>query len=179
MNFCSACGTPVSFRIPEGDMLPRYMCDACGAIHYLNPKIVVGCIAQASDRRILLCRRSIEPRAGFWTMPAGFMENGETIRDAALRETQEEACARVEIAGLSSVVSVLGADQVHVMYHGRLVDDAFAAGDETLEAALVDEAEMPWDTLAFRSVTAAFKLYFEDRRRGVFETHHVDLPPLR
>jgi ADP-ribose pyrophosphatase YjhB (NUDIX family) len=175
MNFCGSCGAPVTVRIPEGDTLPRHCCDACGAIHYQNPKILVGCITEAGDGRLLLCRRSIEQRAGFWTMPAGFMENGETTAEGVLRETMEEACARVELLGLSSVISVPRVNQVHLMYRGSLIGDAFAAGHETMEAGLFEESAIPWDHLAFRSVTAALRHFVDDRRRGAFTVHHVDL----
>ena len=119
MKFCSACGNPVSLRTPEGDHLARHVCDACGAVHYQNPKLIVGCVPE-HDGRILLCRRAIEPRLGFWTIPAGFMENGETTQDGARRESFEEAQAEVEIGSLLAVVHVLHADQVHVMFRAQL-----------------------------------------------------------
>ncbi|MEX0900898.1 MAG: NUDIX hydrolase [Gammaproteobacteria bacterium] len=175
MNYCSACGASIIVRIPAGDTLPRHCCDTCGQIHYLNPKIVVGCMPEADDGRLLLCRRAIEPRSGFWTMPAGFMENGESVTEAAQRETLEEACARVELLGLSTIASVVRVNQVHMMYRARLLDGEYGVGDESLEVRLFDEADIPWDELAFRSVTAAFKHFLEDRSNGVFSTHHVDL----
>lgn len=175
MNYCGSCGAPITIRIPAGDNRPRACCDACGEIHYRNPTIVAGCMAEATDGRMLLCRRAIEPRSGFWTMPAGFMENGESVMEAAARETLEEARARVEFLGLSSIVSVVRVNQVHMMYRARLLDDAHAAGEETLETRLFDERDIPWDELAFRSVTAAYRNYFADRERGEFQLHHVDL----
>ena len=175
MKYCSACGAEITVRVPPGDTVPRHCCDACGAIHYLNPKIVVGCMPEAADGRLLLCRRAIEPRSGFWTMPAGFMENGESVMEAALRETLEEAEARVELLGLSTVASVVRVNQVHMMYRARLLDDRYGAGVESLEVRLFDEAEIPWDALAFRSVTAALRHFVDDRRKGRFETHHVEL----
>ena len=174
MKYCSACGAEITVRVPPGDALPRHCCDACGAIHYLNPKVVVGCMPEADDGRLLLCRRAIEPRAGFWTMPAGFMENGESVMEAALRETLEEAEARVELLGLSTIASVVRVNQVHMMYRARLLDGAFGAGVESLEVRLFDEAEIPWADLAFRSVTAALRNFVDDRRKGRFLTHHVD-----
>ena len=175
MKYCSACGAEITVRVPPGDTVPRHCCDACGAIHYLNPKIVVGCMPEAADGRLLLCRRAIEPRSGFWTMPAGFMENGESVMEAALRETLEEAEARVELLGLSTVASVVRVNQVHMMYRARLLDDRYGAGVESLEVRLFDEAEIPWDALAFRSVSAALRHFVDDRRKGRFETHHVEL----
>ena len=121
MNYCSLCGTRVELRIPEGDTLPRYVCTACGIIHYQNPKIVVGCIPEWEDK-ILLCLRAIEPRQGLWTLPAGFMENAETLAQGAERETLEEANARVEIGSLYAIYNLPHIDQVHVLFRARLLD---------------------------------------------------------
>jgi len=177
LNFCSHCGQPVELRVPEGDHLPRYVCTGCGRIHYQNPRIVAGCVPE-HEGRILLCRRAIEPRLGFWTIPAGFMENGETIQDAARRESAEEAEAAVEIGSLLAVVSVLHADQVHVMFRARLPEPRFGAGRESLEVVLCDEADIPWQDIAFRSVEFALRRYLDDRRRGV-EQHHFTSLDLR
>lgn len=177
MNYCAQCGASVEFRIPPGDCLPRHVCTRCGTIHYLNPKLVVGCVAQWQGQ-ILLCRRAIEPRLGRWTLPAGFMENGESTTQAALRETLEEACARVEIDDLFSLVNVPYINQVHLFYRARLLDTDFAAGAESLETALFREADIPWKELAFRSVTLCLKSYFADRRTGQFKFHEDDLAPL-
>ena len=177
MNFCSHCGQPVALRVPEGDHLPRYVCTGCGRIHYQNPRIVAGCVPE-HEGRILLCRRAIEPRLGYWTIPAGFMENGETIEDAARRESAEEAEAHVEIGSLLAVVSVLHADQVHVMFRARLPEPRFGAGRESLEVMLCDEADIPWQDIAFRSVDFALRRYLDDRRRGV-EQHHFTSLDLR
>ncbi len=171
MKFCSHCGQPVALRTLAGDHLPRYVCDGCGAVHYQNPKLVVGCVPEHADGRILLCKRAIEPRLGYWTIPAGFMENGETTQDAARRESYEEALADVEIGSLLAVVHVLHADQVHVMFRARLPEPRFGPGAESLEVVLCDEASIPWQDIAFRSVDFALRRYFEDRRRGV-EDHH-------
>jgi ADP-ribose pyrophosphatase YjhB (NUDIX family) len=170
IKFCSACGQPVTVRTPEGDHLPRHVCDACGVVHYQNPKIVVGCVPE-HEGRILLCRRAIEPRLGYWTVPAGFMENGETTQEGARRESFEEALADVEIGSLLAVVHVLHADQVHVMFRARLPEPRYGVGAESLEVQLCHEHEIPWDDIAFRSVEFALKRYFDDRRRGV-EDHH-------
>lgn len=176
MNYCNQCGGPLDVRVPEGDALPRHVCERCGAIHYLNPKLVVGCIAEW-EGRILLCRRAIEPRHGLWTLPAGFMENGETTAQAAVRETLEEACARIDIGELFSLVNIPHINQVHLFYRGQLLEGRFAPGIESLETALFAEAEIPWDKLAFRSVTLCLKAYFADRRHGHFTFHEDDLLP--
>jgi ADP-ribose pyrophosphatase YjhB (NUDIX family) len=146
-------------------------------VHYHNPKIVAGCVPEYQGR-LLLCRRAIEPRRGFWTIPAGFMENGETTQDAARRESIEEALADVEIGSLLAVVHVLHADQVHMMFRARLRDPKFGVGAESLEVGLYDESEIPWQDIAFRSVDFALKRYLEDRRRGV-EDHHFTAIDLR
>jgi len=177
MKFCAECGHAVEHRIPPGDQLPRYVCPACGTIHYQNPKIVAGCVPE-HEGRILLCRRAIEPRYGFWTIPAGFMENGETTQQAAQRESLEEACAQVEVGSLLAVVHVLHADQVHVMFRAQLPVPQFAAGAESLEVMLCEEAAIPWDDIAFRSVDFALRRYFDDRRQGI-EEHHFTTIDLR
>ena len=177
MKFCAECGHAVEHRIPPGDQLPRHVCPACGTIHYQNPKIVAGCVPE-HEGRILLCRRAIEPRYGFWTIPAGFMENGETTQQAAQRESLEEACAQVEVGSLLAVVHVLHADQVHVMFRAQLPVPQFAAGAESLEVMLCEEAAIPWDDIAFRSVDFALRRYFDDRRQGI-EEHHFTTIDLR
>jgi len=165
MKFCPECGQPVELRVPEGDHLPRHVCSACAAIHYHNPKIVVGCVPE-HEGRILICRRAIEPRLGFWTIPAGFMENDETLQQGAARESREEALAEVEIGSMLAVVHVLHARQVHVMFRARLKSPEFGAGAESLEVTLCDPAEIPWRDIAFPSVTFALERYLEDRARG-------------
>lgn len=146
------------------------MCDACGAIHYQNPKIVAGCIV-AMDDLILLCRRAIEPRYGLWTMPAGFMENHETVAQAAARETLEEACAEVVDVSLYALFSLPHINQVYVMFRGELRERRFAPGVESLETALFPESRIPWDELAFPVVRESLRLYFADRRTGAFRVH--------
>jgi len=170
MNFCSHCGQSVRLRIPQGDSLARHVCAACGTIHYQNPKIVAGCIA-VHGGRVLLCRRAIAPRSGLWTIPAGFMENGETVAEAAARETREEALAAVTVGGLYALYNLPHRNQVYMIFTGALPTPHCAAGSETLEAALVEEEEIPWDELAFRVVTKSLQRFFADRRRGRFETH--------
>ncbi|MEW5889737.1 MAG: NUDIX hydrolase [Pseudomonadota bacterium] len=179
MNFCSHCGAPVVVRIPPGDTLPRHVCDRCGAIHYQNPKLVIGAIPEWEDK-ILLCRRAIEPRYGLWTLPAGFMENAETTAEAAARETLEEARARIEITGLYSLINVPHINQVHLLYRARLLDADFGPGEESLEVALFDESAIPWDRIAFRSIAMTLRFYYEDRKAGTFRFHTGDiLPPKR
>lgn len=176
MKFCSECGTLVEFRIPADDVLPRHICPQCETIHYRNPKLVVGCIAEWQGG-ILLCRRAIEPAYGLWTLPAGFMENGESTAQAALRETHEEACARVEIDALFSLISIPHIDQVHLFYRARLLDTDFSPGIESLETRLFSENDIPWNELAFRSITQCIRAYFADRRGGHFVFHEETLPP--
>lgn len=175
MKYCSHCGAPVTHRIPSGDNRPRYICDACGAIHYQNPRMVVGCLPEWEDK-VLLCRRAIEPRHGFWTLPAGFMENGETTAEGALRETLEEAGARCEISGLYSLFNVPDIDQVYLLFRARLLDLDFAPGEESLDVALFSESDIPWNEIAFRTVHRTLKHYFEDRKTGHFPLHFGDLP---
>ena len=176
MNYCTQCGTHVELRIPEGDSHLRHVCPQCGEIHYQNPKVIVGCIAQW-EQRILLCRRAIEPCYGLWTLPAGFMENGESTSQAALRETYEEACARVSIERLFALINIPHISQVHLFYRARLLDTNFGAGEESLETQLFSEDEIPWHELAFSSVDQCLKAYFGDRRTGRFEFHEATLAP--
>jgi ADP-ribose pyrophosphatase YjhB (NUDIX family) len=174
MKFCPSCASPLARRVPPGDSLPRYLCDACGSIHYENPRLVVGCVPEW-DGRILLCRRAIEPRYGYWTLPAGFMENGETTAQGAARETLEEAGARVELTSPFSMISVPYVNQVHLFYRARLLDLEFKAGDESLEVSLVEEAQVPWKDIAFRTVGLTLKHWFADRARGSFGFHAEDI----
>ena len=175
MNFCSHCGAKVAFRIPQGDTLPRHLCEECGTIHYRNPLIVIGAIPEWRDRRVLLCRRAIEPRLGLWTLPGGFMELDETTTQAAERETLEEANARVELGELFTVLSVPRVNQVHLFYRARLRELDFKAGEETLEVALWEEASIPWKEIAFRTVGLTLQRWFADRGRGAFGFHAEDL----
>ena len=176
MKYCSNCGATVAFRIPPGDTLPRHVCEQCGTIHYQNPKLVVGALAEWGDR-ILLCRRAIEPRHGMWTLPAGFMENEETTAQAAARETLEEACARIEVGELYTLIDVPHISQVHIIYRARLLDLDFRPGEESLEVALLREDEIPWDHIAFRSIAISLRHFFDDRRSGHFQLHTASLAP--
>jgi ADP-ribose pyrophosphatase YjhB (NUDIX family) len=174
MKFCSSCGRPVRVGVPSGDNRPRHICDHCDTVHYHNPKIVAGCIAHWDDR-VLMCRRAIEPRRGLWTVPAGFLENGETTYGGALRETVEEANARVAIDDLFVTVNLPHINQVYMLFRGRLLDLDYAAGDESLEVELMGETQIPWSKMAFPTVTEALKLYFADRARGRFGVHMLDI----
>jgi ADP-ribose pyrophosphatase YjhB (NUDIX family) len=176
INYCCTCAAPVSLRVPQGDSLPRHVCDACGAIHYRNPRMVVGTLPVYEDR-ILLCRRAIEPRRGCWTLPAGFMENQETIAEAAARETHEEACARIELDDLYTMISVPHINQVHVIYRARLLKAEFAPGAESLEVALFDEASIPWQEIAFRTIAMTLRHFFADRAAGRFGFHVEAIAP--
>jgi len=161
MKYCSQCGNTVSRRKPDGDTHDRWMCDGCGHIHYQNPIPVVGCVPER-DGKILLCKRAIEPRYGYWTVPAGFLELGESTVQGAMRETREEACAEVEIGHLFAVVDVVDAGQVHFFYTAKLVGN-FSPGEESLDVRMFSEDEVPWDDIAFHSGRYALKKYFEDR----------------
>lgn len=174
MNYCGDCGGQIQRRVPDGDNRQRDVCSKCGRIHYQNPRLVVGCIPENGDR-LLLCRRSIEPRAGYWTLPAGFLELGESTEQGAVRETLEEAMARVEVISLYSLISVPNIDQIHLFFRARMLTPDFAAGEETLDAALFEEARIPWDDLAFATVRDTLRRYFDDRRRGDWGVHTFTL----
>jgi ADP-ribose pyrophosphatase YjhB (NUDIX family) len=176
MKYCSQCGGELTQRIPPGDSLLRHVCTVCGTIHYQNPKMVVGCIPEWEDR-ILLCRRAIEPRYGLWTLPAGFMENGETTAEGAARETREEAGAQIEMGPLYTLFNLPHINQVYFMFRARLLDLDFKPGVETLEARLFAENEIPWDQLAFRTIKSTLELYFCDRANGGFDFHFGDIRP--
>jgi len=163
MNFCSNCGKSVTLRIPEGDNRLRYCCSACDVIHYQNPRLVVGTIPMWNNQ-VLLCRRAIEPRHGYWTLPAGFMENEETVAAGAERETTEEAGARIVLGPMFSMIDVVHVHQVHVFFRARLLDTEFDPGPESLEVQLFHEAEIPWNDLAFRTVSLTLQRHFEQLR---------------
>lgn len=178
MKFCSNCAAPVSLSIPEGDTLPRYVCTNCSTVHYQNPKIVAGCIPMWEDR-ILICRRAIEPRYGLWTLPAGFMENGETVAQAAVRETVEEAQAKVVDLELYGLFNIPHVNQVYIMFRGDLESPTYAAGEESLEVCLVDENEIPWNELAFPVIHRTLDLFVKDRQQGAFGNHMFDIQPIK
>ena len=174
IRHCRVCGAAVDYKVPADDNRERAVCPACSEIHYENPLNVVGTLPVWGDQ-VLLCKRAIEPRYGLWTLPAGFMELGETTAGGAVRETDEEAGARIELQGLYTVLNVVRAGQVHLFYRARLLDINFAPGSETLEARLFHEHEVPWDQIAFRTVRETLERYFADRRDGHFAIHCADI----
>jgi len=176
LKFCSQCGNTLAHRVPDNDNLPRYICDHCNIVHYQNPRMVVGCLPSWHDK-VLLCRRAIEPRRGFWTLPAGYMENGETTQAGALRETWEEAHAKVDKVELYRLFDLPHINQVYIFYRAELVDGKFGVGPESLETRLFAEHEIPWRELAFPIVGETLTEYFEERRSGQFNVRisEVDL----
>ena len=174
IRYCKTCAGSVGYEVPAADNRERAVCSLCKAIHYENPINVVGTVPVWEDK-VLLCRRNIEPRFGFWTLPAGFLELGESTAQGAIRETIEEAGARIELQGLFTVLNVVKVGQVHLYYRARLLDAEFAPGPETIEARLFAENQIPWEELAFRTVRETLRRYFDGRRRGQYEVHCADL----
>jgi ADP-ribose pyrophosphatase YjhB (NUDIX family) len=174
IQHCRVCGAPTVYSVPPDDNRERATCTACGEIHYENPLNVVGTVPVWGEQ-VLLCRRNIEPRYGFWTLPAGFMELGESIAQGAVRETVEEAGANIELQELFSMLNVVRVGQVHFYYRARMLDLTLAPGTETIEARLFREDEIPWDELAFRTVRQTLEFYFADRRNGAFHLHAGDV----
>jgi ADP-ribose pyrophosphatase YjhB (NUDIX family) len=175
IKHCRNCGNAVIYRLPDdGDTRERAVCPACDTIHYENPLNVVGTVPCLDDR-VLLCKRNIEPAWGKWTLPAGFMELNETTAQGAARETDEEAGAQFEMGDLFSVLSVPRVGQVHLFFRARLLSDLFDPGHETIEARLFREDEIPWDEIAFRTVKETLLRFFDDRRKGVFAVHTLDI----
>jgi len=171
MKFCSECGHPVINRIPDGDNRPRHICEQCDLIHYSNPKLVAGCLPIWKEQ-VLLCKRAIEPCYGLWTLPAGFMENQESLEEAALRESQEEANANLEIESIYSIISLPHINQVYVLYKAKLLDLDFYAGSESLEVQLFNEEDIPWDSLAFKTIEKTLKHYYSERKKGEFTVYN-------
>ena len=177
-KFCRHCGTAVHLRLPDdGDTRERAVCPACGMVHYDNPLNVVGTVPVwgAEGEQVLLCKRNIEPRWGKWTLPAGFMELGETTAEGALRETDEEAGAQIVLGELFTLMNVPRVGQVHLFYRAQLLSERFNPGHETIEARLFREDEIPWDEIAFRTVRETLQHYFADRRQGHFGFHTIDI----
>ena len=174
IKHCRQCGTAVAYRQPDDDNRERAVCGACTTIHYENPLNVVGTVPVWGEQ-VLLCRRAIEPRYGYWTLPAGFMELGETVADGALRETIEEAGARVEMQDLFTMMNVVRVGQVHFFYRARMLDTTLNPGIETLEARLFLEHEIPWDEIAFHTVRDTLKHYFACRQSGQYPLHCSDI----
>lgn len=177
MKFCSNCGSPLSFATPPGDDRGRFLCPACGTIHYQNPRVVVGCIPEV-DGRILLCRRAIDPCYGKWTLPAGYLENGETVSACAERETREETGARVDELSPYRMFNICHINQIYFMFRGRVVNLGNGPGKESLEVKLCTEAEIPWEQIAFRVISETLRMYFRDRRTGSFSFDIGDIGPV-
>jgi len=179
IQFCKSCGAAVTYRLPnDGDTKQRAICTACHAIHYENPLNVVGTIPYLEKNGklyVLLCLRNIEPRKGKWTLPAGFMELGETAAQGAARETEEESGAQIEMQSLFAILSVPAVGQVHLFYRAKLLSENYSLGHETLEAKLFAEEELPWDEMAFRTIKTTIKHFFEDAKLGNFTLHERDL----
>lgn len=176
MKYCSQCGSRVSLRVPDGDSVPRHVCGTCGYVHYRNPRVITGCIAEW-EGGILLCRRAIEPRRGFWTLPAGFMENGETVQQGAMRETWEEAGVHVDVEALFAAFTLPHINQLYMLFRGCLQRPEVAATAESLESALFGEADIPWNEIAFPVVRETLRLYVRDRAAGRFSVHVGDIVP--
>mgnify|MGYP001824167633 CR=1 FL=1 len=167
MKFCSSCGSEVVLSVPEGDDRERFVCPSCELIHYVNPRVIVGTVP-VYEGRVLLCRRAIEPRRNYWTLPAGFMENGETTPQGAARETWEEARARVSNLQLYRVFDIPYISQVYMFYRCELDDGEYGVGPESLESGLFREDQIPWEEIAFPVVREALREYFDDERRGEY-----------
>jgi len=167
MKYCSRCGTRVDYLVPEGDDRPRFVCSSCGTVHYQNPKIVVGCIPVWEDK-ILICRRAIEPRKGKWTLPAGYLENHETLAEGAKRETFEEAMAEVEILSPYAMFNLTFINQIYLMFRAQLANCEFQPTQESSAVRLIDEKDIPWEDLAFTVIRETLLLYLRDRGEGVF-----------
>ena len=174
MEYCPNCAERVSMKIPEGDNRERHVCDSCGEIHYQNPKNVVGCLLEWQGK-VLLCKRGIEPRYGYWTLPAGFMENHETVMEGAAREAREEACAESEELSLFGVYNLPRISQVYLMFSGRLKDGYAEAGEETLEVRLFDEKDIPWDDLAFPVVVESLQRFYERKQQRTQDVYLADI----
>lgn len=168
INFCNRCGTKVIITIPEGDNRERHVCDVCGEIQYQNPKIITGCIPVWGNR-VLLCKRAIDPRMGYWTVPAGFMENDETLEQGAIRETWEEAMAKVTDLHLYQIFDVPRINQVYILYRAQLSGpDNFGPGAESLEVQLTTLDAIPWEDIAFLVIRRTLERYLDEWHTGSF-----------
>ena len=173
MNFCSHCGHSLEQKIPDGDNRQRYVCSRCGAVHYENPKVIVGCVPIHQDK-VLLCKRAIEPRLGLWTLPAGFMENGESLAEGAVRETLEEANASVKTSDVYTIFSLPHISQVYVFFLSELNNLDFYPGEESLETKLFSEDQIPWSELAFPVISETLRNYFSDRAENSLKIRYSD-----
>ena len=167
MKYCSVCGSLTVKKIPEGDNRERDCCENCGTIHYTNPKIIVGTIPYR-DSAVLLCKRGIEPRYGKWTLPGGFLENGETVSQGAFRETIEETNTEVEMGNLYAIYNVPQINQFYMLHLAKVVSDNFSPTWESLEVQFFKEDEIPWDELAFPFVPMTLKNFFSDGKVGEY-----------
>ena len=167
MNYCSICSGKVILKVPEGDNRERYVCTNCGAIHYSNPNVVVGTLPTFEDK-ILLCKRAIEPRKGLWTLPAGFLEMGETLQEGALRETKEETNSTVKIDDIYFMFDIPQIGQFYVLYKASIEENSYSPTTESLEVELFSYDEIPWDELAFPFVPIALEQFYEDLNEGYF-----------
>ncbi|HAD98191.1 MAG TPA: ADP-ribose pyrophosphatase [Cryomorphaceae bacterium] len=162
MKYCSECGHDIlDYRIPKGDHTPRYVCTSCHIIHYQNPNMVVGCLI-VNDGRIMLARRGIEPRKGYWNLPCGFLENEETVQQGAKREVFEETGASVELGPLHTVYNLPHANQVYLIFLATMTDPHYHLTDESTEIGFFAPDEIPWDEIAFSSNAFALKKYLEN-----------------
>lgn len=178
IKFCTACGSPTHQIIPKDDDHMRAVCTSCSEIHYSNPKVVVGCIPEYKGK-LLLAKRNIEPRKGKWTLPAGFLENGESVQDGALRETLEETQATARIIDPYRLFNIVFVDQIYLMFRAEMTSGTFGPTTESIEVGLFDESEIPWDEIAFEVIKQTLQHYFEDQKRGTFPFKVLDLqlPP--
>ncbi len=178
VRFCSHCGSEVRLLIPAGDNRERHVCVSCETVHYHNPRIITGCLPVYEDR-VLLCKRAIEPRLGFWTLPAGFLELGESVAAGAERETEEESGTQVEMGELFCMFNLPHIGQVYMMYLAKIIEPVFPSHtDESLEIKLFLEKDIPWRELAFRTIWRTLHHYYADQKNGSFPLHVEDIGPL-
>ena len=170
MKFCSNCGHTVLFKAVPGDNLPRFVCDNCDTIHYQNPKVVTGALPIWEDK-VLLCKRGISPRKGYWNVPGGYLENAEAVEDGAIREVFEETGSRISIIGLHTLYSIPKINQVYMHFLADLKDLDFHPTEESLEVELFAEQDIPWKEIAFTSSSYTLKKFFEDRQKGERQLH--------
>ena len=174
IKFCTACGSPTQQKIPFEDDHVRSVCTNCGLVHYENPKMVVGCIPELNGQ-VLLCKRNIEPQKGKWTLPAGYLENGESVQDGAIRETYEETMADVQIIEPYRLFNIVFVDQIYFMFRARLMSNAFGPTNESTDVRLFDEKDIPWEDIAFEVIKQTLEHYFQDRKKGLFPFKIFDL----
>ncbi len=179
MKFCSQCGAAVALQIPEGDNRERFVCESCQFIHYQNPNVVVGTVplyhCETHGLRVLLCRRDIEPRHGYWTLPAGFLENDETTEQGAIRETVEESCANIDDLKIYRIFNVPHTNQIHMFFRARMLDDAFSTTPESSEVRLFSFDEVPWTELAFPPVHSVVEDFIAEHPSGDFGVEMIDI----